>query len=93
MILGQEEINSGNYKQGKKRADDHSGYEYSADAVPRSRTWTGNEHEQKVTGDGGYGSHQNWAKTSTACLDDRMQFIATLFLQLIGELDNQDTVL
>jgi hypothetical protein len=43
-----------------------------------------------VTGDGGYGSHQNWAKTSTACLDDRMPFIATLFLQLLGELDNQD---
>ena len=81
------------HEQREQRADDHPADQHDADAVARSGAGAGREHQREVADDRRRGGHQDRAQPRARRLDDRVELVLSRFLEMVGELHDQDAVL
>jgi len=93
VVAGQQHVDGGHHKQGEQRPDRHAADEHQADRVARGRA--GARHQ----GSAGSGRPRwrrwssGWAADASSPLVHGFELRLALFLELVGELHDQDAVL
>ena len=79
-------------KRVKSGSDGHSTDQHKTDRITRFRARTGHKNQRHVARDGRDRGHQHRTQTDAGSFRDGGDFVVTLLLQLVGELDNQDRI-
>src|SRR4029453_12830845 len=92
MLLGDKHVQRRHNKKRENRSDRHSADEHETDRISRRSTCAAHQREGKMTGDRCNTGHHDRAQTNPRRLCDRGKLSLAMTLQLISELDNQDSV-
>ena len=92
LIFSNQHVNRRNHKQREKGPDGHPSDEHQADRIARGGACARHEGQREVSGNGGGAGHQDRPQPGHGGRGHGLAFGVALFLELVGELDDQDAV-